>query len=213
MGLVFRVGVVADTHCPEFLDRLPAGLGAVLGGVDLILHAGDVGGAGGEATLRQLGGIAPLVAVRGDHDRPLQDLPTSREFLVGDCRIGLVHGNHGHLYEEPLTFLATVTLGVVAPLPGHAAWLRAQFPNADLVVSGHTHRPCFDARARPILFNPGAVYVVDAAAARLRLERGPGWFEWSWLQFARHHVGELRPSVGILELDRGQVRARVVPLD
>jgi len=34
-----RVGVVADTHCPEFLDRLPDRLFDILAGVDLILHA------------------------------------------------------------------------------------------------------------------------------------------------------------------------------
>jgi putative phosphoesterase len=208
-----RVGVVADTHCPEFLDRLPAGLARALGDVDLILHAGDVGGEEGEVTLRELERIAPVIAVRGDHDRGLDNLPTTREFLLDDCRIGLVHGNHGHLYEEPITFLGTISLGLVAPLPGHAAWLRAQFPNADLVVSGHTHRPMFDASSRPVLFNPGAVYLVDAAAARQRLERRPGWFEWSWLQVARHRLGVQRPTVGILEIDEARIRARVVPVD
>ncbi|MGH7922828.1 MAG: metallophosphoesterase family protein [Candidatus Dormibacteraceae bacterium] len=207
-----RLGVVADTHCPEFLDRLPPSLAAALGEVELILHAGDVGGAGGEATLRELERIAPIVAVRGDHDRGLERLPLVREVLVDGCRIALVHGNHGHLYEEPLTFLSTISLGLVAPLPGHAAWLRAQFPNADVVISGHTHRPLVDAGERPLLFNPGPVYVVDRAAARRRLERGPGWFEWSWLQVARHQIDPVRPSVGVLEIEAGRARARVVAL-
>lgn len=208
-----RLGVVADTHCPEFLDQLPPGLSRALAGVDLILHAGDVGGERGGETLRELERIAPVVAVRGDHDQGLEELPTTREFLVGNRRVGLIHGNHGHLYEEPTTFLGTISLGLVAPLPGHAAWLRAQFPNADLVVSGHTHRPMFDATARPVLFNPGPVYIVDAAAVRRRLDRGPGWFEWTWLQVARHRIGEQRPTVGILELEGRRVRASVVPVD
>ncbi len=208
-----RLGVVADTHCPEFLDRLPAALAPALAGVDLILHAGDVGGEGGGETLRELGRIAPVVAVRGDHDDAMQDLPTTREFLFAGTRIGLVHGNHGHLYEEPLTFLGTISLGLVGPLPGHAAWLRAQFPNADLVVSGHTHRPMFDTTARPVLFNPGPVYVVDETAVRRRLDRGPGWFEWSWLQVARHRIGRQRPAVGTVELDGNRIEARVVPVD
>ena len=38
-----RIGVIADTHCPEFLDELPAAVFEKLRGVDLILHAGDVG--------------------------------------------------------------------------------------------------------------------------------------------------------------------------
>jgi putative phosphoesterase len=211
---MYRVGVVADTHCPEFLDRLPSGLAPALDGVDVILHAGDVGGEEGETTLRDLERIAPVIAVRGDHDDSLDNLPTSREFLLGSCRIGLIHGNHGHLYEEPLTFLATISLGLVAPLPGHAAWLRAQFPNADLIVSGHTHRPMFDTSEKPVLFNPGPIYVVDAAAARRRLERGPGWFERSWLQVARHRIGEQRPTVGILEIDGARIKsARVLQVD
>ena len=37
-----RVGVVADTHCPEFLERLPDRLPVAFRGVDLILHAGDI---------------------------------------------------------------------------------------------------------------------------------------------------------------------------
>ena len=35
-----RIGVVADTHCPEFIDRLPVRIAELLAGVDLILHAG-----------------------------------------------------------------------------------------------------------------------------------------------------------------------------
>ena len=39
---MIRVGVVADTHSPEFLPELPDALFERLQGVDLILHAGDV---------------------------------------------------------------------------------------------------------------------------------------------------------------------------
>jgi len=84
-----RVGAVADTHCPEFLDRLPDRIFEVLEGVDLILHAGDVDG---EDTLESLRRLAPVEAVRGDHDRSLVTLPKSRELTVEGKRIVVVHG-------------------------------------------------------------------------------------------------------------------------
>src|SRR6202011_605951 len=74
-----RIGVVSDTHCPEFLDRLPDRLFDVLRGVDLILHAGDVNG---KETIGALAGIAPVEAVRGDHDDEAIGLPLSREAAV-----------------------------------------------------------------------------------------------------------------------------------
>ena len=56
-----RVGLVSDTH-----GLLRPELVAAFQGVDLIVHAGDVGQ---EAVLRGLKAIAPLVAVRGNMDR------------------------------------------------------------------------------------------------------------------------------------------------
>ena len=48
--------------------------------------------------------------------------------------------------------------------------------------------------------------------ARRRLARRPGWFAWSWLQVIRHRRDQPVRSVGILELEDGQVRASVIPL-
>ena len=58
-----RVGVIADTHCPEFVDRIPARVFEVFNGVALILHAGDIDG---EETLAALRRLAPVEAVRGE---------------------------------------------------------------------------------------------------------------------------------------------------
>ena len=63
-----RIGVVADTHCPEFNERLPDRLLELLNGVELILHAGDVNGPEAIAELER---VAPVQAVRGDHDARL----------------------------------------------------------------------------------------------------------------------------------------------
>jgi hypothetical protein len=63
-----------------------------------------------------------------------------------------------------------------------------------------------------MVFNPGAVYQVNEAEARRRLDRRPGWFEWTWLQVIRHRVDRVVPSYGVLEVSPTEVRARVFPL-
>jgi uncharacterized protein len=209
---VVRIGVIADTHCPEFLDRLPDAVFEHFRGVDLILHGGDVGGSQGEETLRRLGELAPVEAVRGDHDAGLPGLPDRRELVVGGRRIGIVHGNRSRLIEEPITFLGTVTLGLFWPLPGIGRWLRRQFPDADLVVYGHTHRAAADHVDGALLFNPGAVYVVDEAEVRRRLARGPNWFEFSWLQVIRHRRDGPGASIGLIEIDEEQIRPSIIRL-
>ncbi len=203
-----RVGVVSDTHCPEFLDRLPDRIADLLAGVELILHAGDVGSVEALAVLER---IAPVAAVRGDHDHGL-DLPERRVVEVGGRRIGIVHGNRSHLIEEPATFAGTVTLGHWWPKVGLYRWLRESFPEADAVVYGHTHFADSRRLAGTLLLNPGAVYQVTPAEARRRLERNPGWFEWTWLQVMRHRRVTPLPSVGLLEIGPSGIAASILPL-
>ena len=204
-----RIGVVADTHCPEFLDELPPSLFELLKGVDLILHAGDVGG---PETLAALAQLAPVQAVHGDHDQNLPELPTTLQIEVEGRRIGVIHGNRSHLIEEPVTFLGTVTLGHVWPVVGLDAWLVKRLPDADVIVHGHTHAPAARRHGSTLIFNPGAVYQVDREAALRRLRRHPGWFEWSWLQVAQHRRRVPAPTVGILEIRGGEVNPTVLPL-
>jgi uncharacterized protein len=207
--LTKRIGVVADTHCPEFLDRLPDRLFEVLRGVDLILHAGDVTGA---ATIAELERIAPVAAVCGDHDGELAELPPSREVIVEGRRIVVVHGNRTHWIEEPQTFLWTVSLGYLRPSVGLPRSLRRRFPGADAIVFGHTHRAHVETRGGTLLFNPGGVHQWTPTTAEKRLARNPGWFEWSWLQVARHIRKFSKPSVGILEVSTSSIVPTVVDL-
>jgi putative phosphoesterase len=205
---VIRIGVVADTHCPEVLDELPDELFERLRGVDLIIHAGDVGGT---ATLDRLRRIAPVEAVRGDHDGPMPELPRERVLELGGRRIVIVHGNRSRLLEEPATLMGTLSLGLLWPDFGLPAALKDRFPDADVVVYGHTHRARADLLGDTLVFNPGAIYLVTEAEARRRLGRGPTWFEWCWLQVIRHRRDALVPSIGLLEIG-ARVRARVLPL-
>jgi hypothetical protein len=204
-----RVGVVADTHCPEFLDRLPDRVFEVLRGVDLILHAGDVSG---PETIAALERIAPVEAVRGDHDRALPGLPLTRELTVEGRRIVLVHGNRSRWVEEPQTLLWTLSLGYLHPNESLPLSLRRRFPDADAIVFGHTHRAYAGTHTGALLFNPGAVHQWTPRTATQRLARGPGWFEWCWLQVARHMRSYPRPSVGILDVSSKEIVPKLVDL-
>jgi putative phosphoesterase len=204
-----RVGVIADTHSPEFLDRLPQRVFEVFEGVDLILHAGDIDG---EETLTQLRRLAPVEAVQGDHDRSLGALPMSREIMIGGKRIVLVHGNRSHWIEEPNTLAWTLSLGYFRPHRGLPRALRRRFPNADAIVYGHTHHAGAETIDGVLLFNPGGVHQWNPATVTRRLGRRPGWFEWCWLQVARHRRRFQHPSVGILEVSESGLVTRVVEL-
>jgi hypothetical protein len=207
--MTVRVGVVSDTHCPEFLDQLPARLFEVLEGVDLVLHAGDINS---EETLAALGRLAPVEAVRGDHDRSLANLPASREVTVEGKRIVVVHGQRSRWLEEPNTLLWTLSLGYFRPHRGLPRTLRRRFPSADAIVYGHTHRARAEMIGGALLFNPGGVHQWSRATASMRLTQNPGWFEWCWLQVARHMRRYEKPSVGILEVGSAGIVARVIEL-
>jgi putative phosphoesterase len=204
-----RVGVVADTHCPEFIDALPERLFKVLAGVDRILHAGDVNG---QPTLQALERIAPVDAVRGDHDQALASLPESREVMVEGRRIVIVHGNRGRWLEEAQTLLWTLSLGYFHPHAGLPQALRRRFPSADVIVYGHTHRAHDENIDGVLMFNPGGVHQWNPTTARRRLTQRVGWFEWCWLQVARHLRSYPRPSVGILEIDEDGIVPKVIEL-
>jgi putative phosphoesterase len=132
---VIRVGVVADTHSPEFLPELPGELFRRLRGVDLILHAGDVVC---RELLDELSGFAPTLAVLGNNDAALVGtVPEERLITVEGLRIGMIHDS-----------------GVSK---GREGRLRRRFPTADVVVFGHSHIPVdtegIDGQR---LFNPGS---------------------------------------------------------
>jgi putative phosphoesterase len=204
-----RVGVVADTHYPEFIDRLPETMLEALRGVDLILHAGDINSREG---IRELERIAPVEAVRGDHDQALPDLPLTRELTIEGKRIVLVHGNRSRWIEEPQTLLWTLSLGYLRPHSTLPRALYRRFPDADAIVFGHLHSSHIEVHDTTLLFNPGGVHVWNPATAAVRLQQNPGWFEWCWLQFVRHHRSYPAASVGILEVSPAGVVPTVVRL-
>jgi uncharacterized protein len=131
-----RVVVVADTHLRADGPRsLPEAALAVLDGCDAILHAGDILDL---ATLEGLAATAPTWAVLGNNDRTLAGrLPEIRLVELGGVRIGMVHDSGART--------------------GRARRLHRMFPDAALVVFGHSHEP-FDEEGvdGQRLFNPGS---------------------------------------------------------
>lgn len=122
------VGLVSDTH-----GLVRAEVHEVLAGVELILHAGDVGG---DDVLDELATIAPVEAVYGNTDAPGRPrLAQAIVRAVGGVRI---HVSHGH------------ELG--SPTP---ARLLAAYP-AEVLVYGHTHRPLITRVEGRLVVNPGA---------------------------------------------------------
>ena len=188
-----RIGVVADTHVSEQLPRLPREVLDLLEGVDLILHAGDISE---PAVLDELGELAPVIAVRGNHDDVpgLRHLPRDAVVRAGDARIGLTHGSRRTAVELPAGLLSLVAGRPV--LLGFATTMARRFRDVDCVVVGHLHMPIDTVMDGVRVFSPGAVYVPElGAASEPRGVRG-----WAY----RRYRGGLSPAarlpgVGLIE--------------
>ena len=122
------VGLISDTH-----GLVRPDVHTALAGVELILHAGDVGG---DDILDELSLIAPVRAVRGNTD-PLGDprTPDAIDTEIGGVR---VHVSHGH--------------EVGAPTP---AKLLERY-DADIIIYGHTHKQLITNADSRWVVNPGA---------------------------------------------------------
>jgi putative phosphoesterase len=150
------IGVIADTHVGEFLDRIPGWALDALAGSDLILHAGDLSDGSVIPALEQ---IAPVVAVRGDHDLPsAPHLPRRAVVQAGPVRIGLIHGKRRS--TDALVVAAHAAAGRrLAFDAGRArAMVRAfRGHDVDAVVFGHWHEAVIAHVDGVLVMNPGAV--------------------------------------------------------
>ena len=151
------LGLVSDTHGllrPEVFSALE--------GVELILHAGDVGGQG---ILDELGAIAPVHAVYGNTDAP--DEPNLRARVALDIDRLSIHLSHGHELGSPT-----------------AERLLARY-TADVIVFGHTHRPLIERQGPRLVVNPGAAgpkrFNLKPSVARMSVKDGRADVEIVWL--------------------------------
>ena len=135
--MAVRAVVLSDTHLrPGGRRRLPDAVYRGLETADVVLHAGDIVTAD---LLHELSGWAPVHAVLGnnDLDPALAALPETRVEILDGVRVGMVHDS--------------------GPRTGRAGRLHRLFPDADVVVFGHSHIPWNEAGVGgQLLFNPGS---------------------------------------------------------
>lgn len=125
--------VLADTHIPRRAKALPEGLIPYLEKADLILHAGDLMDPG---LLDELSAYAPVRAVRGNLDPPDPRLPDVQELAFGGASIAMTHDS--------------------GPKKGRRGRMRRRFPEARVVVFGHSHIPWLEDEEGLLLLNPGS---------------------------------------------------------
>jgi putative phosphoesterase len=156
-----RLGIISDTH-----GKLRPEVFEIFAEVQHILHAGDVGEGD---ILDELEVLAPVTAVYGNVDgfELRSKLPQVAQMELDGFNVTVTHGDQ---------------FGSPTPAKLHAA-----FPDAEIIIFGHTHRPLLELVDKTVtVMNPGS-----AGAARF----------------------QLKPSVGIMELEPGiPPRARLVPI-
>ncbi|HEX2729011.1 MAG TPA: metallophosphoesterase family protein [Rubrobacteraceae bacterium] len=127
------VVVVADTHIPRRAKGLPEGLTPHFESADLILHAGDLLV---EDVLYELEAYAPVRAVKGNVDGWDVRLPETLEFEVGGVSVAMIHD--------------------AGPKKGRRNRMSRRFPEARVVVFGHSHIPWLEDEDGLMLLNPGS---------------------------------------------------------
>jgi uncharacterized protein len=119
------VGLISDTHGlvrPEALKALQ--------GVDLVIHAGDIGK---PEVLDALKAISPLVAIKGNNDIGpwAKPLPDTQLVQAADTKLFVIH-NVKELNCDPA-------------VEGY-----------NVVISGHSHKPSILTRDGVLFVNPGS---------------------------------------------------------
>jgi putative phosphoesterase len=124
-GRALRIGVISDTHGLVRPEALRA-----LRGVEIVVHAGDIGT---PDVLEALRALAPVVAVRGNNDRGAwaRALPERVTREMNGQRVHVLH-DVSELSLDP------VTAGVA------------------VVIAGHSHRPSMAERDGVLFLNPGS---------------------------------------------------------
>jgi putative phosphoesterase len=119
------IGVISDTHGLVRPQALYA-----LKGVELIIHAGDIGA---PEVMDALKLIAPVVAIKGNNDRGAwaKSLPDTKLVHISSARIYVIH-NVKELTCNP------VARGI------------------QVVISGHSHKPSVVKRDGVLYVNPGS---------------------------------------------------------
>lgn len=128
-----KIAVLSDTHVHR-IEELHPEIIKTLTAVDLIVHAGDFVGVEVLEGLRRMGEVK---AVRGNMDSVAvkEILPEKDVFVIGDKRVGLVHG-----WGAPM---------------GIEERVRGLFDAVDIIIFGHSHWSKCEKIGDIFFFNPG----------------------------------------------------------
>jgi hypothetical protein len=175
-------GVLADTHIPDRRRGLHPEILPLFRrrAVDQILHAGDVSV---PSVLRELATVAPVRAVRGNRDWVrLRHLSPDLSLTVEGVQITLAHG-HGSFWRYWLEKVHLILRGY--RLSFYATYLLKRFPEADVIIFGHSHIPEIEWFGNRLLLNPGS-------------------------SCCPHE--DFGPTVAVLDVDAGRAEAEIVRL-
>ena len=125
--------VIADTHIPRRARTLPENLLPHLKQANLILHAGDLMDL---TLLSVMASYAPVRAVKGNLDPPELKLPEVLQFEFGGARIAMIHDS--------------------GRKKGRRSRMKRRFPEARVVIFGHSHIPWLEDEEGLLLLNPGS---------------------------------------------------------
>lgn len=157
--------MLSDTHTLGSSRPLPPGAWPYIETAEHILHAGDVCDS---ALLDELAAFAPVTVVAGNCDGAdvrAWGAPESASIDLEGVRMAMLHDS--------------------GPKAGRRARLGKRFPDARVVIFGHSHIPWNQDEDGLLLFNPGS----------------PTWKRRApW------------PSMGILWLDEGAVEGDIFPV-
>jgi putative phosphoesterase len=137
------IGLISDTHGlirPQAIEALQ--------GVELIIHAGDIGK---PEVLSALKNVAPVAAIKGNIDSGdwAKLLPYTRLVKAGGMRLFIIH-NVRELDCDPVA------------------------RGFQIVVSGHSHKPAVSTRDGVLFVNPGSAgprrFKLPIAVGRLFIE-------------------------------------------
>ncbi len=130
------VGLVSDTHAPRHWKAMPAAVARAFAGVELILHAGDVCT---PSVLDELVALAPVHVARGNNDGDdvvAWGATDTVSLDVAGVPVAMVHDSGAR--------------------DGRGPRLLRRFPEAALVVFGHSHIPWDVTTAGQRAVNPGS---------------------------------------------------------
>ncbi|MEL7645390.1 MAG: metallophosphoesterase family protein [Anaerolineaceae bacterium] len=152
-----RYIVLSDTHVGDRVRSLDARLLQNIRAFqpETILHAGDISA---PEVLQALEAIAPVLAVQGNRDwlRRLK-LPREQRFEINGIQVVLAHG-HVSMWHYALNYLRLFITGRKVNVRAFRERLEKLYPEADLIIFGHTHFQLHEISDGKHFVNPGAAY-------------------------------------------------------